>query len=228
MTPRARLVVLVATAVVTAGCATSHARTATSAHSAAALATPSPTASASTAPTTGSGATASGSASPPATGQPASTGPSSAAPPVPAGDRCHTSQLRGALIDSQGAAGNVYVDFTLTDTAAVDCSVAGYVGVQLLDGSGQPLPTTLGREGQPVNRVQLHPGQSAYFYLHFPNPSVLDPPCQPPSAARLLVTPPDERDAITVPATAAGGGSPVRPCHGQLSTAPVSATHGPG
>lgn len=161
-----------------------------------------------------------GQSSPAATAPPPAGGPAALTRPT----RCRTGQLAGGLLRAEGAAGNVYVSFRLRNVSAAACTVQGYIGTRLLDAAGRPLPTALSREPGPRPRITLRPGASAYFFLRFPNPGLIDPTCRPPSAHRLRVTPPDERTSLTVSGRAPDGSYPVRPCRGRLRTAPLSPT----
>lgn len=146
-----------------------------------------------------------------------------AAPPAAVPHRCHTAALSARGVDAQGAAGNVYVDFRLRNVSRSICTVQGYVGVQLLGVHDRRLPTRLRRERGPQPRIVLRPGQSDFFFLHFPNPGIVGPGCHPQTALHLLVTPPDEFTSLYVSGRVPGGGYPVRPCGGRLSTAPLRA-----
>lgn len=146
-----------------------------------------------------------------------------AAPPAAVPHRCHTAALSARGVDAQGAAGNVYVNFRLRNVSRSICTVQGYVGVQLLGVHDRRLPTRLRRERGPQPRIVLRPGRSAFFFLHFPNPGIVGPGCHPQTALHLLVTPPDEFTSLYVSGRVPGGGYPVRPCGGRLSTAPLRA-----
>lgn len=162
----------------------------------------SPTAT-SDAPTTGP--TSTGTA-PPGT----SSAPSSA-PPAPTGagtpDRCHTSELTGTLSASDAGAGQRYSTLTLTNSGGDTCTVHGYGGLGLTDGSGRQLPTSQLRVPSPApTTVTLPPGGSVSAQLHWSAvPGTGDSPSGPcqPTAATLQVIPPDETDAL--PVTWTGG-----------------------
>jgi hypothetical protein len=90
--------------------------------------------------------------------------------PVPATTpgRCHTGGLTVALAGDNGAAGSVYLTFVLTNTGTSPCSLYGYVGMQLLNASGQALPTKVVRNGvgsttAGPSRFLLLPGTAANF-----------------------------------------------------------------
>jgi uncharacterized protein DUF4232 len=168
--------------------------------------------------TTGAG-TGTGSSSVPAPGGGASS--STTAPPAgsPAGSgsngstsgpgRCHTSELTGSLVPGSPAAGQRYATLVLQNTGGRTCTVLGYGGIGLADGSGGALPTNQLRVSSPAAAlVTLRPQASVRSALHWS--AVAGPgdattgDCQP-VAAVLRVIPPDETDALSV----AWNGGPV-------------------
>ncbi|GAA3365417.1 MULTISPECIES: DUF4232 domain-containing protein [Saccharopolyspora] len=117
-------------------------------------------------------------------------------------ERCHTSQLSGAVGHGDSGAGQRYAELTLTNTSGEACTLYGYGGMQLLGADGQQLPTQLERTPNPGPQVvRLAPGESASSTLHWtavPHEGESEQgPCQP-EPARALVTPPDEEDPLTV------------------------------
>src|SRR3977135_2094138 len=64
--------------------------------------------------------------------------------PIPAGTaRCHTAQLEIVFVRANAATGHVLNDFEMRNRSRTPCWVYGYVGFQLLDGAGRPLPQTV-------------------------------------------------------------------------------------
>lgn len=159
-----------------------------------------PTTSASTGTTT-----AATSATPAAgvTAAPESTDPE----PTTAGgpDRCHTSELTGALSMGDAAAGNRYATLTLTNTGGEVCTVYGYGGLGLVGSGGTSVPSQQERvaaaDGTGGKRTTLQPGQSVSATLHWtavatgPEPTSGD--CEPTPTA-LTVIPPNETDSLSV------------------------------
>jgi uncharacterized protein DUF4232 len=124
-------------------------------------------------------------------------------------DRCHTGELAAALSAPGAGAGQRYATLTLTDTGGTPCTVHGYGGLGLVDGSGAPLPTAQVRVPDPAPRtLVVRPGGAVTATLHW---SVVPGPgdsssgsCQPTPSA-LQVIPPDE----TTPLRVAWPGGPV-------------------
>jgi hypothetical protein len=135
--------------------------------------------------------------------------------PIPAGTpRCHTNQLEVALLGAGAATGNVRNSFEMRNQSADACWVYGYVGFQLLDSQGRPLPQSLGRstssffgQSDPPTRILLPPGSPPLQYraaghAYF-NVATEDVTCtgeQMTATASLKIWPPDEYAAIVIPA----------------------------
>lgn len=128
-----------------------------------------------------------------------------AAPSGPSGGGtpwCATAGLRVAVHGLQPAAGNRYAAVSVTNTSSHSCRTQGYPGLQLVDGAGHPVPTTVVREPAATARpLTLTPGASAWARLHWS--AVAGPgdatsgSCQP-VAASAEVTPPDQTAHATV------------------------------
>ena len=139
---------------------------------------------------------------------------------IPAGTaRCHTSQLAVAYVTGGAAAGNLEADFEMRNTSATGCWVYGYVGFQVLDRYGQPLPQSLNwstqsmfGESQPPSRILLPAGTTplgveprtghAFFNLF-----TEDVTCEvyKDPVASIKVWPPDEYRPLTIPAQSLNG-----------------------
>ncbi|MHB8576874.1 MAG: DUF4232 domain-containing protein [Dehalococcoidia bacterium] len=141
-------------------------------------------------------------------------------------DRCHTSALALAFSGSEGAAGHIFDTFSLVNQSATACTLYGFVGAQMLDGQGRPLPTRVVRNGgmfsnQPgPAQVALQAGGVASFQAEWGDvPTGNQAAC--PSAARLEVTPPDETTFLILDL----GGFSLAPCgSGTIDVTPVVAT----
>jgi hypothetical protein len=134
-----------------------------------------------------------------------------AAAPAP----CHSTQLTAGHTLTEGAAGSVIVHIRLTDVGTTSCSLSGYVGAELFDDAGTPLPTTVTREGGERSTVVLAPGASATALLRYRDPGLV-PGCHAVRSHSLLVTPPGRRLPLLVHSTAG-----LSPCGGALFTVPV-------
>ncbi|MEU0438024.1 DUF4232 domain-containing protein [Streptomyces sp. NPDC006290] len=121
------------------------------------------------------------------------------------GGRCHTSELRASVGRNDPGAGQENFPVVLTNSSGRTCTVRGYPGAAFVDASGKQLgPDPLRSSGSPTT-VVLAPGHSAWSGLTFSNPGISGAHTATP--ASLIVTPPDERDSLTV--TWTGGTVPV-------------------
>lgn len=135
--------------------------------------------------------------------------------PIPAGTpRCHTSQLEVALLGAGAATGNVRNSFEVRNRSADSCWVYGYVGFQLLDSMGRPLPQSLSRstdsffgQSDPPTRILLPPGSpplrsraAGHAYFNVASEDVSCTGAQMNATASLEIWPPDEYAAIVIPA----------------------------
>ncbi|MFF4803046.1 DUF4232 domain-containing protein [Streptomyces sp. NPDC001351] len=151
---------------------------------------------------------ASASASTASTAPGGATLTASAAQSTPAGTtggRCHTSQLRATVGQNDPGAGQENFPVVLTNASSRTCTVRGYPGAAFVDASGRQLGPDPKRSSGTPTTVTLAPGRSAWAGLTFSNPDVSGAHADTP--ASLLVTPPDERDHLTV--TWKGGQVPV-------------------
>ncbi|MBW4719040.1 DUF4232 domain-containing protein [Saccharothrix obliqua] len=119
-----------------------------------------------------------------------------------AADRCTAESLSGRVEPTDAGAGNRHGRFVVTNTGGAACTLNGYSGFQLLDASGQPVPTDLQRTDDPgPTRVDLAPGATAAANLHWTvvpaGGEPVDRPCEP-EAANAAAIPPDETRPITV------------------------------
>lgn len=118
-------------------------------------------------------------------------------------DRCHTSELTGRLVRADAGAGQRYATLTLRNSGNRTCTIHGYGGLGLVDGSGRALPTKQVRAASPVpTTVRLAPGGTVSSDLHWgaiPGPGDNQTgDCQPTPAA-VHVIPPDETTSLSVP-----------------------------
>ncbi|MFJ2719530.1 DUF4232 domain-containing protein [Streptomyces sp. NPDC087437] len=121
--------------------------------------------------------------------------------PAPAtSTRCHTSELRASVGRENPGAGQENFPVVLTNTSGRTCTVHGYPGAAFVDASGRQLGPDPKRSSGTPTTVTLKPGQSAWAGLTFSNPGVSGARTATP--ASLIVTPPDERDHLTVRWTA--------------------------
>ncbi|MGV4980581.1 DUF4232 domain-containing protein [Streptomyces sp. NRAIS4] len=119
--------------------------------------------------------------------------------------RCHTSELRASVGRNDPGAGQENFPVVLTNKSGRSCTVRGYPGAAFVNASGTQLGADPKRESGSPTTITLGPGQSAWAGLTFSNPGVSGAKTATPAA--LVVTPPDERDALKVAWT--GGAVPV-------------------
>ncbi|MFD4576245.1 DUF4232 domain-containing protein [Streptomyces sp. NPDC058417] len=172
----------------------------------------------------GGGGSSSSSAAPPPTSASAPASPTPTAtltPPAPASEatgtptattapaatdaRCHTSELRASVGRADPGAGQVNFPLVLTNTGERTCTVRGYPGAAFTDAAGKQLGPDPVRTPGSAQAVSLAPGRSAWSGLTYSNPQVSGAEAATPRT--LVVTPPNERDALKV--TWTGGEVPV-------------------
>ncbi|MEZ7002605.1 DUF4232 domain-containing protein [Streptomyces sp. AD55] len=122
-----------------------------------------------------------------------------------AGDRCHTAQLRASVGRDDPGAGQRNFPVVLTNVSERTCTLRGYPGAAFVDAAGRQLgPDPVRAPASPAT-LTLAPGASGWSGLSFSSPRISGAETAVP--ASLLVTPPDERDSLTVRWT--GGEVPV-------------------
>jgi hypothetical protein len=136
--------------------------------------------------------------------------------PIPAGTaRCHTSQLEVAFIDTYAAMSKVLNNFDMRNRSRTACWVYGYVGFQLLDGRYRPLPQTVSWTTEtffirfdPPSRILLPPGTAAlgskqgsgHAFFNVEADDFTCPNSQFKATVNLKIWPPDEYQALVIPA----------------------------
>jgi hypothetical protein len=113
------------------------------------------------------------------------------------GTRCHTAELSAALGRMDPGAGQRAFPVVLTNVSARTCTLHGYPGAAFVDASGRQLGPDPRRSPGDAATVTLAPGESAWAGLRYASPGMSGARTATPAA--LLVTPPDERDALKVP-----------------------------
>ncbi len=171
------------------------------------------------------------SSAPTTTSTTTSTTSTTAAGKVPvAGGRCISSQLQLAEGHPSAAAGSVALTFSFTNTAATECYLVGYPGLQMLSSSGSSIPTHLTRGSsvsvppEPVTKVALQPGGSAYFIVGYADATGYSgDSC--PSSSSLEVTAPNDYQYLTISAALNPYGGTIQNLQcGDLTISPVLAS----
>ncbi|MFJ8807190.1 DUF4232 domain-containing protein [Streptomyces sp. NPDC102490] len=184
--------------------------------------TPRPSQAARTAGTAPGSGTATPGDTAPAVGTPTDTAGSASASARTDG-RCHTAQLRAAVGRVDPGAGQRNFPVVLTNTSDRTCTVYGYPGAAFVDASGKQLGPDPERAPGSPETVTLTPGKSAWAGLSFSSPQISGARTATPAA--LLVTPPDERESLTVKWTA--GEVPVGGNASSVSVTALDAGTGP-
>jgi Protein of unknown function (DUF4232) len=142
------------------------------------------------------------------------TPPTSHRPTGPVACRTSQLQLRAGFTDS--GMGRQWTTYGFRNRSTLACTMAGFPAVRLLDARGRVIATLPGHDAATSPVVRLRPGGSAYFSVgQLSGPEYPGQPC--PAAATLVVTPPHQGQALSIPATLA-------PCGGRLWGAVIRAT----
>jgi len=118
---------------------------------------------------------------------------------APAGaDRCHTAGLSLQTADGEGSTGHFISFYELRNTTSERCRLVGSPAVAVLDGQGGVLAEARKAAGFTIkitqaSTVNVAPGQSAWFAVEWTN--LCDAPRE---SNRIRVTPPGERQALSV------------------------------
>lgn len=123
-----------------------------------------------------------------------------------AATRCRTEALAARIGRVDAGAGQRYAPLVFTNTSGRTCWVYGFVGLIMIDGSGDALRTRTRRESVTPRRITLRPGASAHARLHWNQVPGGNNPCV--TSARLMIIPPDEVAHLEIPfrATVCGDG----------------------
>ena len=164
------------------------------------------------------------------TPSPAATTPVAVVPPPSSAPvvtpRCHTGDVSATLRALSSGAGQRYAALVLTNSSGHLCQVYGYVGMLLLDGNRQPLPTNVVRSAPPAPQVvTLMPGQAAFSQLHWtvvPGTGDAQSVQCEPQPVFVEVTPPDETTQLVIP-----WNMEVVCLRGRIDVTPLAAGTGP-
>ncbi|WP_051751897.1 DUF4232 domain-containing protein [Streptosporangium amethystogenes] len=118
-----------------------------------------------------------------------------------AAGRCRTEALAARVGRVDAGAGQRYAPLVFTNTSTRTCWVYGFVGLIMIDGSGDAMRTRTRRESLQPRRITLRPGASAHARLHWSEVPGGSRPC--PASARLMIIPPDEVAHLEIPFKAA-------------------------
>lgn len=111
--------------------------------------------------------------------------------------RCRTEALAARVGTVNAGAGQRYAPLVFTNRSGRTCWVYGFVGLIMIDGSGDALRTRTRRESVTPRRITLRPGASAHARLHWNQVPGGKHPCV--TSARLMIIPPDEVAHLEIP-----------------------------
>jgi hypothetical protein len=115
---------------------------------------------------------------------------------------CVAADLALSFLGQQGATGHGLLGFALRNGSSHPCHTFGYPGIQWLDKSGAPLPTTPQRTTHdffgraPESRLLIEPGATVSFRLGVLHGVVPGAKCA--TAYGLQVIPPDDTHTLHV------------------------------
>jgi hypothetical protein len=140
---------------------------------------------------------------------------------------CTTANLTASIYGSSGAAGTIETTVSLKNNLATSCTLSGYPGLGMTGSNGASLTTTVVRKGNYAftamapTAVTLSGGQPAFFNMGYSDvPTGSATSC--PTAANLVITPPNSYTSMTIPAQLA-------PCNnGTITVSPVFLASSPG
>ena len=140
---------------------------------------------------------------------------------------CATANLTAAIYGSSGAAGTIETTVALKNNLSTGCTLSGYPGLGMTGSNGASLTTTVVRKGNygftamGPTTVTLAGGQQAFFNMGYSDvPTGSATSC--PTAANLVITPPNSYTSMTIPAQLA-------PCNnGTITVSPVFLASSPG
>jgi Protein of unknown function (DUF4232) len=140
---------------------------------------------------------------------------------------CATANLTAAVYGSSGAAGTIETTVSLKNNLSTGCTLSGYPGLGMTGSNGASLTTTVVRKGNygftamAPTAVTLAGGQQAFFNMGYSDvPTGSATSC--PTAANLVITPPNSYTSMTIPAQLA-------PCNnGTITVSPVFLASSPG
>jgi len=152
--------------------------------------------------------------------------PIQAAPSPAVPHRCYNIQVMIQPYRGSAGAGHAGIMYRIHNLGNGPCTIYGFPGVRLLDGSFSTLPTQLRWGGgtaatrQPRRLVRLGPGGNAYFLLEWEQIPTDGESC--PRASYLMITVPNNHlPNVTYAAMHAGS---ITPCGGRITASPVEPT----
>lgn len=142
--------------------------------------------------------------------QPTTTPPPGALPggAVAAVENCNTNALSGSVTPQQAATGSVVLDVTLTNNGHQACKLVGFPGVSFVDADGAMIGVPAERTGAGGAGVTVLPGESASASLKLSNAADYGQVCNAHTSDALMIYPPENTAALTIPYQAQACGNP--------------------
>ncbi len=147
--------------------------------------------------------------------------------PFVAGAGCVSAQLSANEGPGGVGLGSETLTIEFKNTSTVECYLQGYPGLQMLNASGQSITTnvhwgsSVSVPSEPVTKVSLAPGATAYFLIGFTLGTGYGTE-QCPTAQSLEVTPPNDKGFLKISATLTPYGGTVQNLQcGDITASPV-------
>jgi Protein of unknown function (DUF4232) len=150
----------------------------------------------SSSPSSSGGSTPTTSAASPATSAPASGGETAAAG-VPS---CTSNDLKAKVGQSEGAAGSIYVTLDFTNTSTGKCTMYGYPGVSLANGTTEVGPGATRSTTTAASLITLAPNATANAVVQVADAGNYPANnCGPKPTNAIKIYPPNQTVALFVP-----------------------------
>lgn len=132
---------------------------------------------------------------------------------------CQSGQLSASVVYITAAAQQQHWRITLTNASTQPCRLSGFVQLQMLDDSGNPLPTHAVL-GAPGSAISVGPSEQVFTNISYAYQQTSGfSPCWP-SATAVVVTPPANSSGITV--RLRPGEPAFNPCDGMIHETALS------
>ncbi|NKE08498.1 MULTISPECIES: DUF4232 domain-containing protein [Kocuria] len=145
----------------------------------------------------------------------AASRPTTTAPPgaaeggaVASVENCTTQHLSATVSPQEGATGSTILALSLTNESAQACKLSGFPGVSFADGNGAMIGVPAERAGGSGATVTVLPGGSASAALKQGNANNYGQVCNAHTSDHLVIYPPENTEALTVPYQTQACGNP--------------------
>jgi hypothetical protein len=150
---------------------------------------------------TGSSSSTSSASTPTSASSPTTSAPTSGGATAAAGKpSCTTNDLKAKVGQSEGAAGSIYVTLDFTNTSASTCTMYGYPGVSLANGTTQVGPGATRSTTTAASLVTLAPDATANAVVQVADAGNYPAStCGPKPTSAIKIYPPNQTVAVYVP-----------------------------